>query len=151
MHAGVGLDDVLEGVRTTTLALGRNELYCHFLLQTRRQLPYMSRAIDARLLDYYVFRCDAPRMVQYANIMLRGVPDSVEYLGILARGYLDQGMTERAVETYRRILELAPDNYDALLQIGLIMRETDPAAARPYLSRANALRPTPYVTSILGK
>ena len=150
MHAGVGLDSVLEGVRTRTLALGRNELYCRFLLQTRRQMPYMSRAIDARLLDYYVFRCDAPRMVEYAGIMLRGVPDSVTYLRILARGYLDQGITDCALDTYRRILDIAPDDYDALLQTGLILRETDPESARPYLSRANSLRPTPYLTSLLS-
>ena len=68
----------------------------------------MTRALDNQLLQYYDFRNDGPMIEQYARRMLAPLPDSVEYLTLLARGLLLQGKIDQAAAVWQQILTLDP-------------------------------------------
>lgn len=160
MRHRVPLDSLFSSVETRSFALGRADIYEGFLLLVKERQPWMTRNINARLLDYYTFRREPDKMIEMARLMLDGLPDSIQFLSLLARGQMMSGDTDESLATYRHILQLDPDNYDALLELGnhaLLQYEADPSdtashdSAITYLSRANALRPTPYVTAALTR
>lgn len=152
MTHGIGLSELLESIRITDFALGEGDKYGSLLHRLVEAMPWMRRALDNEMLRYYTFRDDGPHMVQYAKIMLAGLPESTEYLGLLARGYMQQGMDAEAADTWRRILTIDPDNYDALLYLGNYLRLNGNAnEGRELLTRAADIRPTPYLTSILNE
>lgn len=150
MAHGVALDSVVDAVRRDAFAIGQARIYDRFLTRTRRRMPWLSRAIDARLLDYYAMRGDGDRTVELATAMLRGLPDSTRYLTLLARGYDMQGDPEAADNTRRRILDIDPDNLEALRALGCsLARQGHGDEARTILVRAQDLSPTPYIDKIL--
>ena len=150
MAHGVALDSVTSGVRRAAMSCGHTAVYADFLKRTRRQMPYMARAIDARLLDYYEFRNDGPQIVRLATEMLRGLPDSARYLSALARGLTLCGDSDGAETAWRRVLDVDPDNVEALRALGLMLRAAGRAAeAHPLLERAQALSPSPYLEKLL--
>ncbi len=154
----VPFDSTFAQVKAVSFSLGLTDLYERFLLMVKDNEPWLSRTIDAYLLDYYTFRRDPELMIRYAQVMLQGMPSDTSFLAILAQGYMLSGDTHRAMETYRRILDIDPANYDALLQIGnqaYISWNTDRSdpsrlTAIDALSRAYALKPTPYVAKTLS-
>lgn len=150
MSHGLGLAEVLGRVRADSFAIGQGDRYGGFLLRLRNAFPWMGRALDNELLHYYVFRRNGPMMVRYARIMLEGLPESAEYRSILARGYILGGNDAMAVATWHEMLQADPDDYTALLSMGnyYVTRGRD-AEAAPYLRRAMAIRPTPYVQATL--
>lgn len=146
MSHGIGLEEVLEAVRTTDFSIGQGDLYGRYLLQLRTQIPWMKRGLDHQLLKYYTFRHDGPMIVKYATDMLAGLPESTEYLSYLAKGYLLSNNDAKAVETWKKILEIDSGNYAALLELGnYYMLKGNDAEARPYLEQAQAIHPTPFV------
>lgn len=153
----IPFDSIFERVKTESFGIGRADIYEEFLISAKSHAPWLTRSVDHALMQYYTFRCDGARMVEYSTIMLRGLPDSIDFLSVLARGYLLDGKTPQAVETYRHILELDPDNYQALLYLGNYFAEKAAdnsearTAAREYLTRARATRPAPYIDSLLRK
>lgn len=150
MAHDLGLGEVLSDVRTLDFSIGQGDRYGEFLLRLRSEMPWMSRALDNQLLGYATFRNDGPMMVHYARIMLAGLPDSAEYLSALARGYALQGMLDEAAATWQQLLKAHPDNYEALLWLGNYeLSQDDRDSARQLLSRAQGLRPTPYVANLL--
>ena len=88
-------------------------------------------------------RRDGDATVVYATRMLDGLPDSREFLAALARVHMYRGDLDSAAAVWRRLLELYTDDYDTLLLLGCYLRPRDPAAGRPLLDRAAALRPSP--------
>lgn len=159
MRNRVSLDSIFSAVETRSYALGRPAVYEDFLLLVKERQPWMKRNIDARLLDYYTFRRNPDKMVEMARLMLDGLPDSIDFLTLLARGLMMRGDTDESLATYTRILSLDPHNYNALLQLGncyLLRYRANPGdtAARDsairYLSEAAALHPTPYVDGALS-
>lgn len=150
MAHGVALDSVVDGVRSAAMACGRADVYDTFLRRTRRRLPYMARAIDARLLDYYEFRNDGAGMVALAESMLSGLPDSGRYLDALARGCMLQDDTAGAERAWRRLLDIEPSHLGALRSLGMLLHTLGrDAEARPLLERAQRIEPTPYIENIL--
>lgn len=154
----VPFDSVFSSVRTESFALGRSDLYERFLLSVAAHQPWLSRSVDGYLVKYYDFRHDGPKMVEYADRLLAGLPDDVAFLDIRARGLLLSGKTGEAVQTWRHIVAVDPGNYDALLYLGNYYHDMAsenrsnqqyPVLARDYLSRAYAVRPTPYVADML--
>lgn len=117
MGHGIPLDGILDGVRSRSFAAGAPALYGRYLLSLRAAMPYMARALDHELLRYYTFRNDGPMMVHYSEIMLRGLPDSPEFLHSLAMGYLLSADYENACATWRRILTLDPADRTARLYL----------------------------------
>lgn len=150
MAHSVALDSVVDGVRRTAFAIGHAGVYADFLHRTRAQMPWMARALDARLLDYYAFRNDGERMVQLSEAMLSGLPDSERYLAQLARGHLLQGHTAEAEAAWRRLLDAHPDNLDALRSLGtLLMQQGRTDEGRALLRRVHDIAPTPYTDQLL--
>lgn len=160
MRHRVPLDSLFASVETRSFALGRAGIYEDFLLLVKERQPWMTRNINARLLDYYTFRREPDKMIEMARLMLDGLPDSIRFLALLARGQMMRGDTADSLATYRHILRLDPDNYDALLQLGnhaLLRYDADPSdtasrdTALSCLTRANTLHPTPYVTDAIAR
>lgn len=146
MSHGIGLSEVLKAVRHTDFSIGQGDLYGGYLHLLWNAMPWMRRALDNELLEYYSFRNDGPMMVRYAGVMLAGLPDSVEYLALLARGQMLSGDMNAAATTWRKILDLDTDNYSALIMLGNYLVLKGSEEGNTLLARANALRPTPYVT-----
>ncbi len=151
LSAGTPIDSLIGSLQTEALNLRRIDLYEHTLHTMAVGLPYLRRPINARLLAYYRFRNDADNVIRYAGMMLAGVADDPRYLNPLAWAYAQKGNIDKAVETWRRVLVVEPDNIEALLSAGNALAATDPTAALPLLRRAAAIRPTPYLTSLIGK
>lgn len=158
--AYVPFDSVFSEVERVSFSLGKTDLYENFLLMVKVQDPWMTRTVDQRLMAYYSFRRNPERTVEYARIMLQGMPDDVGYLASLAQGQAGLGHWDDALATWRRILEIDPVNYDALLEIGnynYMLWESDAtcgecrAEALNTLDRAQQLRPTPYVAQMMER
>ena len=147
----IPLDSGFQGVRRVSFSIGQSSLYENFLLLVKERQPWLTRSIEKQLLSYYVFRCNAPEIIRYSRIMLSGAPDNVAFMNNLAYGYMLSGDEEQGIATYKEILKLHPDNYDALLVLGNYYRQKgDMAQSREYLERALTIKATPYVSELLG-
>lgn len=150
--AGLPLDTLLGQVQRVSRVAGNGAIYEQVLLRAHNMYPWLGRSLDKYLLNYYTFKDNGPKMVEYARMMLAGLPDDVAFRRILARGYMLQGNTAQAVAEWADILRLAPDNVDTLLDMANYLLATgQPVEARPLLQQAYALRPTPYVQQLLAK
>lgn len=152
MDHGQDFSFITDRVRAISYRVGQPELYADYLHRLRRAMPWMRRPLDNALLQYYTFRDDGPNIVAYAETMLQGLPDSREFLHLLARGYMLQAMWPQAVDTWKRIAELYPDDFDSLIYLANYYTERgDTASAAPYLQRALALNPTPYLQALAAE
>lgn len=156
----IPFDSIFSAVEHESFALGKAPLYEQFLLLVKEKQPWLSRNIDAHLLSYYTFRRNPDKMIEMSQAMLQGLPDSIEFLTLLAQGYTYRGDCDKAIRTYLRILTIDPDNYNALLEVGnyyLLRYESDPTdtdartIASTHLSAANAIYATPYVSEALNR
>lgn len=151
----IPFDSVFSRVSQWSFHLGKTHLYEEFLKETRQEHPWMKRAIDGHLLKYYTFRRNGELMVEYSNIMLSGASDNAALLNNLAEGYMLMGDEKRGIETYMRVLDVAPGNLHALLSLGNLyaMKEDRDSAVKAveYLEKAYSIRPTPYVAATLER
>ena len=149
----VPFDSVFFHIKETSFSLGRSELYERFLVRVKDSHAWLARTIDNYLLEYYCFRRNGGKMVEFSKIMLAGRPDNVNFLTILAEGYLLEGETENSMLAYRQVLHFSPENYQALLYLGnyhfnrwmTTAVADDAEQARKFLSRAYEVKPSPYV------
>lgn len=160
---GIALDSIFSGVKKVSFAIGEGDAYETFLKLVRERQPWMSRSINAYLLDYYTFRNDAKNMIDVAERLLVTTPDNLEYTRTLARGYMLDGRMDESVKCYRHIAETYPHDYDALLNLGVyyhqrlsdaksVDEKADIAAlAETYLVDAYRERPTPYVQRLIAE
>lgn len=151
LRAHVPVDSLLASVERTSFSVGQTSMYEQYLLRLKAHQPWLARIIDGYLLRYYAYRRYAPGMIQYSTVMLDGNPDNVDYLYLLAQGYLISNQIDRAVDTYKRILFVDPQELDALLYLGCYYATVKPMPddARAYLTRAYSINPTPYVDSLI--
>ncbi len=146
MADAVPLDSLLRGVETDSYSLRNGDIYPWLLTDMAQRMPYMRRAMLLRMLNYYIYRADAPNTIACVRSLLDGLPDDVGFLGILADAQFKTGDSEGAVATCTRILELDPDNYEALLALANHYDAAgDTTRALESFRRAAAVRPTPYV------
>lgn len=142
--------DLFTAVKMTCFSIGSTDSYERYLLFVKQKYAWMARAVDSYLLDYYIFRNDGENMVLYSQAMLVGLPDSEKFLASLAEGYSLTDRMSEAIATYHRILNINPDNYDALLYVGnYLISIGERKEAMNYLQRAYSLRPTPYLKKII--
>ncbi len=157
----IPFDSIFSHVRATSFELGRTDLYEHFLLSIKEQYPWMRRTINSYLLRYYAFRRDGANMVAYADIMLQGAPDNIDFMTTKAEGLMLMGDARGAIDIYRSIIGIAPDNYHTLLEIGnwyaMQAEKSNPVdsadakEASDYLLRAYGIKPTPHVAATLTR
>lgn len=150
----IPFDSVFAQVEQWSFHLGNFHIYENFLSLARDSYPWMKRTVDAKLLAFYRFRSNGDKMIEFADAMLDGAPDNVGFLHSLAEGYMLTGRFDRGLDTFRRILEHAPDDYEALLAMGnwLHLHPADARAgesARTYLEHAQKINATPFVERIL--
>lgn len=146
----IPVDSIYSGVRRVSFAMGQTSLYENFLMLVMDRQPWLKRSIEKQLLNYYVFRRNGPKMVEYSRIMLTGAPDNRQYLAYLADGYMLEGDETRGIDVYRKLLSLYPDDYDTLLILGnyyYMKGEKEPALR--YLGQADSIKSTPYVKDII--
>ncbi len=136
----VVVDSLFGGVERASIALGKPAVYEDYLETVVVSEPWLRRAVDLRLLHYFAFRHNGEKTVECARRMLYGLPDNVEYLELMAQGYLDS-----------RVVEISPDNVTALLYLGNALWDRgNKKAGAEYLRRAYDICPTPYLEAKLG-
>lgn len=151
MTHGVSLDAILEQIRSQSFRAGESDVYVNFMLTAARKLPWLARGINARLLPYYEFRDNGPKIVDYSQRMLAGLPHSIRYLSALARGYMLAGDLPAAAETWKEIINLEPNNFNSLVNLGFYYLDNNqPRQARAFIERAVKVNPTPYLKSTLA-
>lgn len=152
LKARVPIDSVFTSVREESFALGRARLLERFLILSARSEPWLARKIDASLLEYYTFRRNGEAMVAYADKMLAGMPDSEFYLLRRAEGLLIMGRRAEARADFARAADANPRCLTALLYLGEMAAEDgDDASALEYLSRADAIDPTPALAAAIRR
>ncbi len=150
MAHGIGLPQILTRSRAQFFDIGAGDAYPAMLYRLLGKFPWMRRAIEHELLDYYTFRDNGPEIIKYARIMLTGLPDSEEYRLLLARGYLLSGDRDAACSEWQSILDTDPNCIDALLPLGYsLAQQGDTARALDILRRAQSIAPTPYIASTI--
>ncbi|MDE6097675.1 MAG: hypothetical protein K2G24_02185 [Muribaculaceae bacterium] len=148
----VGIYPLFERVRDISFAIGHAPVYGSFLRLAAREMPWLSRPVDAALLEYYLFRNDGPMIVEYAGRMHRGLPQDTGYLVALGRGYMLCGDFDMAVKQWLAVLDIDACDYTALLYLGNYYADTGCAdKAVEYLGRAYSVRPTPYVRERISR
>lgn len=146
LEAHVPLDSVLTKVKTYAFAKSRANLYEQFMLRASEVYPWLARPLEPYLLNYFTSRRNAPEMIRYATTLLQGLPQSAHFLSILAQGYMLNDQYDLAADTWIRIIDIHPDNFDALINLATYYQLTSRAdEALPYFRRAYALHATPYV------
>lgn len=148
-HA-VPFDSLFASVRGNAVRLGQARVYPAFLLSVKARHPYLARPVERNLLAYYMGRHDAGGIIQYASILLKGLPDDIALLTILAQAQTQAGLTQDATATYQRMLAIDKANVDALIGLGMILRVAGDPEADQYLLRARAVAPSPYLDRLLG-
>lgn len=153
----IPFDTVFTNVRQWSYHIGKPVLFENFLKRNREVHPWMRRTVNAYLLKYYAFRRNGAAMVEYAELMLDGASNNLEFLSIQADGYMLTGDFTTALSIYEKILTIDPNNYQTLLMLGnwyTLNQANYPShrrAAAEYLSRAYAINPTPYVKKLLSE
>ena len=150
MNYAVPLDSLLSDLREVSLSTGSSDMYENLLLRVREAYPYLARAFNIRLADYYQFRSNGPMMVEYARKLLATSPDNIRYRRMLAEGYLLQGDNAAATREWTSILAQHPDDLATLLDLGSLYWVTGRRSeALPLLTRAYSLKPTPYLLHLI--
>lgn len=148
MQYDVPLDSLLHDVRTISFSIGRGDLYENYLLKIKSDFSWFSRVADNYLMRYYAFRRNGPELIKYAETMLKGLPDNVVFLDMLATGKMLSGETEQAVEIWERTVALYPDDDTAVLNLANCYDSLRNAPmALKWLTEAYRLKPTPYLAS----
>ena len=147
----VPFDSVFSRVRQSSFELGKSNLYEEFLSDVRASHPWMKRTIDSYLLQYFTFRRNGKMIGRYSGIMLAGAPDNVRFMTMQANGLVLEGEFPQAMAVYNHILEIEPENYQALINLGnyYAMQPDGASLALGYLRRAQAVHATPYVASAI--
>jgi len=148
----IPFDSVFSQVKQWSFHIGNFRVYEDFLLQAQEAHPWMKRTVNATLLKFYDFRCNGNKIITCAQAMLDGAPDNVTFLSSLAKGYMLTGCHNEAMQIYRKILQIDPSNYNALLTLGnwLAMHPDGADNGRSYLEKAQQLHPTPFVERLLA-
>lgn len=152
MTNNVPMDTIFADVQRISTRLGISYLYEDLLINSAQHFPWLQRSLNSYLLKYYTFRNNGPQMVRYARIMLAGMPDSIDFQRILAKGYMLSNNMADAITVWRQILADHPDNLDTLLDLGnYYITIGAMAKAKPYLDLAYRLHPTPYLKNLLAE
>ena len=150
----IPFDSVFSGVKEWSFHIGHPEQFEAFLITSREAHPWMRRTINSYLLKYYSMRRNGPEMIAYSRTMLDGAPDNISFLTLLAEGQMLNGDYNSGLNTYKHILSIAPDDYNTLITLGNWYAEHTGEgydSPLPYLERADAIRPTPYVTALIAR
>lgn len=152
MRVGAPLGDLLGQLEDLSFSLGRAGMYESLLLRLARQMPYLRRPLALRLLHFYMFRGNPSQTIEYATMLLRGQPGDPLYLNAMGQAYMTLGDVDSALQCFADALAGDPDNLEALTALGNYYAASDDAAtALPYLRRAAAIAPSPYLDGEIAR
>lgn len=156
LNSHVPLDSLFQSVKEVSFSIGESSLYEDFLIRIKAQHQWLARGVDNYLLEYYVFRNNAPQVIKYSRSMLDGASDNIKFLTYLANGLMQEGQTAEAIETYEKIININPDDYNALLQVAnyfQLTATTDKSrkTALNYFERAQKIKSTPYIEKAISQ
>ena len=150
MENKVPFDSLLTKVRDVSFSIGKGNLYEDYLLKIKAKYDWLSRVADNYLMHYYAFRQNGPQLIAYAEMMLAGLPDNLTFLRMLAYGELIDGNTDGAIGTWKKIIELYPDDYDTILDLANCYEALGVNnEAQVWWKKAAAIKETPYIKSKL--
>lgn len=148
MSNNIALDSLLTDVKATSFSIGRGDLYENYLLKIKTTYPWLSRVADNYLMQYYAFRRNGPQLVNYARTMLAGLPESRNFLRMLAEGLMLSGDLKGAETTWLRVVSLYPEDYETILDLANYFDAiNDREATLNWMRRADTLKKSPYVTA----
>lgn len=148
----IPFDSLFNIVEKRSFSIGSTSLYERFLLMVPNHYAWLRRNVEARLMKYYAFRRDGDGVVEYAKVMLKGLPGDVGFTMLLGEGYMQLGDYNKAMECFQHIVEKDPDNFDALVYLGLFYADNGQTdRGRGYLERAMEVNPTPYLEKRLSE
>lgn len=156
----VPFDSLFSTVRQEALQLGSGEVYVQFMMFVKNRCAWLTRTVNAQLLEYYTFRNNGVKMIEFSKMMLDGAKQNENFLHTLAQGYMLNAQMDKSIATYKEILEINPDNYIALVELGNYYTmmwdknntQTDLRnEALKYLLRAYEIKATPYLESTIKR
>lgn len=158
----VAIDSLLSEVKTSAFEIGHPQAYERFLLVLKESEPWMRRNINLHLARYYDSRNSAEKMVEIADTLLAVNPSDPESLHIKARGKMLLSDYISAIDIYKHIVTLSPDDVDAMLNVGvyylsevehrgLELSSHEAVEARRYLNMAYAVKPTAHLRALLQR
>lgn len=156
MNGHVPFDSLFQSVKKVSFSIGQSSLYENFLLRVKSHYQWLARGIDNYLLEYYVFRNNAPQIIKYSNSMLDGASDNIKFLTYLANGLMQEEQATDAVEVYKKILSINPNDYNALLQLANYFHltattDTSRKSALNYFEQAQKIKSTPYIEKAISQ
>lgn len=148
MEYKIPFDSLLNEIRNVSFSIGNGDLYEDYLLKLKVRYDWLNRVADNYLMRYYSFRQNGPQLIAYAEMMLSGLPENINFMRMLAKGQLLDGKTQSAIETWNRIMTLYPDNYDTMLDLANCYEALgDKAEALKWWRKVADVDMTPYVES----
>lgn len=151
LNAGLPARPLLAACRADAVRLAHLDHYENILLLAQADTRTEPTAVPL-LLEYYAFRRDGAKTVQYADLLLRSRPNDVRLLTARAMGYIDMQSDAEAMQAFRDVLTADPQNLEALLYLGnYLYARGETAQAVPYLRQARALRPSLRLEALLGQ
>ncbi|MEO0160892.1 MAG: tetratricopeptide repeat protein [candidate division WOR-3 bacterium] len=88
--------------------------------------------------------------VERTELVKKSVTDIAEYLN-LGFAFFKTGMYDEAEREFRRVLEITPENIEALLYLGLIeLKKNNFSKAEEFFRKANELETNPTILNNLG-
>ncbi len=115
---GLSLDSLFTGIAAGSRSVGNSAVYERVLLLVKREQPWFTRVANNYLLQHYLFRHDAERVLAIADELLAVAPAQINYLKAKADALLWQGKDSAVVEVQRAILQIDSLNFDANLFLG---------------------------------
>ncbi|MCX7995739.1 MAG: tetratricopeptide repeat protein [candidate division WOR-3 bacterium] len=99
---------------------------------------------------YALISAGVVEKLEKTELAKRAIGDIGEYLN-LGFAFFKTGMYDEAEREFRRVMEIAPDNVEALLYSGLIeLKRNNLQKAEEFLKRANELEENPVILNNLG-
>lgn len=150
---GLGADSVGLGLLQARLSMdeGQTKQALDQLKALRRLAPG-NREVLMQYLGALYKSGDFVVASSTASDWLESQPDDLQVRRMLAQIYQQRGRTDKAVETYRSLLETRPTDAAAANNLALLLIEADPAEALVYARKAREAAPeSPEIADTLGR
>lgn len=100
---------------------------------TQRAWEYANTAISAKQYD---------KAIEPLTFLTQKNPEVINYWNQLATAYQKMDQTDKAVDSYKKLLALQPENREAYLNLGIIYKDRNQlGVARNYLQKAVEVSP----------
>lgn len=97
-----------------------------------------------KMAELYLYVKQNALSNEYVNRALDIDKDNTRALFILGINQKESGDTAKAIYAFQRIIDLKPDEYDALMQVGMLYAARNNILCMEYLKKAAILRPSSY-------